>query len=341
MTFPAVFGLAALLAATTPLAVPLLYLIDAARGARRGRWSRIWLLVLAAAATEIAGLAWYAGVRLAWLGRPDAPGSMAAWYRLEYWWTQRHLANVARFAGIRVSFDNLEVLEGGNAVLACRHVSHVDALVPALAAALSGNRVRYTLKRDLRMLPTIDLLGDCTPNVWIDRSPEPGSEMLRELAELGTGIGPGEVAVIFPESTFFTPERRERALERLAQTRPDLAQRAGELRRLLPPRPAGTLALLEAAPDADVVIGANVGLEHGGSLAEIARRIPERVTIRMHMWRYPRAALPHDADRVAEWLLDRWLDMDRWIAEQTEPLAAPPGAALAAQAAAADDSRSP
>jgi len=308
--------LTVLLGMLTPLAVPVLYLADLACGARRGRWSRIWLLVLAAAVTEMAGLAGCAGIALAFFGRRSSPARMRAFYRLEYWWAQRHLANVTLFANITVEFDNLEALEGGNAVLACRHASHVDALVPAQAAALTANRVRYTLKQDLRALPTLDMLGDTTPNVWIDRSPEPGSPMFDALAELGEGIGPGEVAVIFPESTFFTPERLERALRRLAETRPDLSQRAAGLRHLLPPRPAGTLALLEAAPDADVVIGANVGLESGGSLAEIARRIPQPVTIRMHMWRYSRAELPADDDGMAAWLVDRWVEIDRWISEQ-------------------------
>jgi len=316
VTVPTVIALAALLVLLTPLAVLVLYLSDLACGVRRGRWSRIWLLVLAAALTEIVGLACYAVIALAYLGRRSAPGRLAACYRLEYWWAQRHLANIAALANIHIAFDNLEVLEGGNAILACRHVSHVDAFVPAHAAALTANRVRYTFKQGLRMLPTLDILGDITPNVWIDRSPEPDSPMFEQVTELGRGIGPGEVAVIFPESTFFTPARLKRALERLQEARPDLAQRAAGLRHLLPPRPAGTLRLLEAAPDADMVIGANVGLEHGGSLAEIARRIPERITIRVHMWRYPRADLPADTDEFVAWLVDRWVEMDHWITEQ-------------------------
>lgn len=304
----------------TPVAVPLLYLIDLLRGDRRGdrraRMARIWILIVRAAWIEIAGTVGCLAVIGWYVRRRRAPGWMRACYRLEYWWVRKHLAGVARWANIHVEFDNVEVLDGGNVILACRHVSHVDALVPALAAELSGNRVRYTLKRDLRVVPTLDLLGDRTPNAWIDRSPEPGSKMLDRVRELGRGIRAGEVAVIFPESTFFTPRRLERAIERLAASRPDLAIKAAELVHLLPPRPAGISALLAEAPTADVVIGANVGLEYGGSLAAIAAGIPTRVTIRVHMWRYPRSEVPEDNDEFGSWLLDRWIKMDRWIDEQ-------------------------
>ena len=93
----------------------------------------------------------------------------------------------------------------------------------------------------------------------------------------------------------------------------DLARRADRLRYVLPPRPAGTQALLRGAPDADVVVLANVGTENLSSIAEIIDTITEPHPIVVHATRHERATVPDDPDAFAEWLVERWLEMDDWI----------------------------
>ena len=88
--------------------------------------------------------------------------------------------------------------------------------------------------------------------------------------------------------------------------------RAEKLEHLLPPRPGGTLALLEAAPAVDVVLVAHVGFEGVAHVSDLwsGRLIDARV--RVHARRIPAAELP--ADR-ARWLLDQWERLDAWVAQ--------------------------
>ncbi|MCP4222967.1 MAG: hypothetical protein GY773_06465, partial [Actinomycetia bacterium] len=130
------------------------------------------------------------------------------------------------------------------------------------------------------------------------------------------GIDPSSAAIIFPEGTFFTEERRDRAAARLATHRPDLETKARSLRYVLPPRTAGTMILLNGAPEADVVILANVGLEGFGSLNQIMTNIAEPKTVDVQIWRHERSDLPTSEHDLNTWLLDRWLEMDEWIHQQ-------------------------
>ncbi len=88
------------------------------------------------------------------------------------------------------------------------------------------------------------------------------------------------------------------------------------LEHLLPPRPAGTQALMEGAPDADLVLVAHEGMEAFGDLAAIRANLPLADPVRVRLWRIARKDVPDDEDAFVTWLLDRWIDMDRWIDER-------------------------
>ena len=77
--------------------------------------------------------------------------------------------------------------------------------------------------------------------------------------------------------------------------------------------------MLDEAPQAAVVICGHTGLEGfnttrtlwGGELVD--------ATIRVRFWRHERAELPDDPDELAEWLFDRWQELDDWTAGKREP----------------------
>lgn len=314
----AVVSLAGILTTVlTPVVAPVLFVVDLVTGHQRGRRVRVWLLVVATIWCE-----WFGVVRagLLWVthlgGRRDPDAYTAANYRLEFWWCARHLANLGRFAGVTVDMPDPSPLAGPRSIIISRHSSHIDAIVPLIVLGRVGRLPRYTLKEDLKWAPAMDLVGDRTPNVWINRAPALGSPMFDEIERLAETMPDDASAVIFPEGTFRTPQRHARAIERLGRTRPDLARRADTLRYVLPPRPAGTQALLRGAPDADLVVLANVGTEHRSSIAEIIDTITEPHPIVVHGTRYERSTVPDDPDAFAEWLIDRWLEMDDWIHQQ-------------------------
>ncbi len=301
----------------TPVVLPLLYLTDLATGRARGKRARVWLLLGTTIWFEYLGVFGAVAIWLRYLGgRIDHEGWFAANYRLEFWWCRHHRNNLRRFAGVHIVLLDDQPLHGGRSIVISRHSSHIDAIVPLTVLEMVGRIPCYTLKQDLQWAPAMDLVGQRTHNVWIDRTPRPGSPMMTKIERLARTMPPDGSAVIFPEGTFRTKERHDRAIARLQRTKPALAERADRLRYVLPPRPAGTLALLRGAPDADLVILANVGTEGRSDISDIIATIDEPHPITVMATRHARSDVPEDEDEFTEWLVDRWLEMDDWIHEQ-------------------------
>ncbi len=318
LTAPGVTLASVMLVAATVVAAPLALLTDLV-SRRRLRWTRLWFLLVGVALVETVAMF---GAGLLWLwyapgGRLRSPASLDAHRRLQLWWVRGLLAVPRWTIAMHLEVIGRESLERGRAVVLARHASHLDAVVPAwLFGHLGGLHLRYVLKDDLQWLPALDTVGNRLPDVFVDRSPTAGSDDLARLHRLARGMDESSVCVIFPEGTFFTPERRDRAAARLARTRPDLEPLARGLRHILPPRPAGTLALLDGAPDADVVIVGHVGLEGFGSLSEIRDAVPLTAPVTIRVWRHRRDELPDDPDDIVTWIVRRWVELDEWIDEE-------------------------
>jgi 1-acyl-sn-glycerol-3-phosphate acyltransferase len=239
-------------------------------------------------------------------------------FGLQRWWTGALLTAAARTVDLHVQVDDPGPAARGNAIVIGRHTSIGDAAIPAvLLGNLLGLDVRYVLKRQLQWSPCIDLVGHRLPHHFVERDSGDNRGELAAIHAIGAGLDDHTSVVIFPEGTFFTPARHERAVARLrAGTRPELAERAAQLRHLLPPRPAGTLTLLDAAPDADVVVLGHVGFEQFSSLEAIRRAVPFRAPVQLWVWRVPRAEVPIGNDARVAWLYDQWTRLDTSIAQR-------------------------
>ncbi len=301
----------------SPAVIPVLALIDLVTGPRKMRRTRLWLLVIGSALTEFGG-AWLGNIALLRYGwRRDNPGWFEGNERAQFWWVTHHLDNIRRFAGTKIEVENPEECSIGNAVVLSHHTSHIDALLPAyLFGPHGGLHVQYTLKNTLQWLPGMDLVAGNLPNVWINRRPEPGSRMFAEIERLGATTDKGNVTVIFPEGTFFTPERLDAGARRVAKKRPDLESMIRGFKHCLPIRPSGVMALLRGAPDADLVIIGHAGLENFVFLTDIASNIPTERPWKIHLWRFARSMVPDDEDELLTWLTRRWVEMDNWIDAQ-------------------------
>jgi hypothetical protein len=169
------------------------------------------------------------------------------------------------------------------------------------------------LKRELLFDPCLDIVGLRIPNHFLDRDAVDGDSELAALHELGRSVGPGSVAVIFVEGTRANPDKRRRALDKIAERDPARAERLGGLRRLLPPRPGGSAALLAGAPDADVVLAWHTGFDgldsFSGIVAQLAKPAP---AVRFVTTRVPRADVASDM-AFEEWLDLQWLAMDELV----------------------------
>lgn len=178
---------------------------------------------------------------------------------------------------------------------------------------------RIVLKDTLQLDPLIDTFLHRLPARFVNPGSAEGAETA--IGGLAMGMGEGDALLIFPEGGNFTPRRRVRAIEWLRSRGFGAhAQAAERMRNVLPPRPGGVLAALDAAPRADVVFVAHTGLDHLLTMADIWRELPQDKTLRLRWWFVAAADVPIDRDARIGWLYERWADIDTWIEANREAL---------------------
>lgn len=184
----------------------------------------------------------------------------------------------------------------------------------------AGRRPRIVLKDTLQLDPFIDVYLNRLPMRFVDPTSSRQGATLEEIARLASTMRAQDALLIFPEGGNVTPQRRARAIERLRESgRHRAAERAEGIVHLMPPRPAGVHAALQANPDLHVVVVAHTGLDHLDSIGDIWREIPLHKTLRMRWGSVPSAEVPHDIDGLSDWLFTAWEHMDAWVAENQEP----------------------
>lgn len=257
----------------------------------------------------------------AWLVSPlgmqrQAPRNQVRYSRIMTWWTTALMRVISRMIPLPIDTSELdESLLNGNAIVVGRHQSLLDAVLPAMLFGRRGLTVLYTLKSDLRWEPNIDIVGHRMGHVFVNRSPKDLDAELDPIRALGGRIDDSSVGVIFPEGTFFNQRRKDRAIRALEKRDPGLALAAEKMQYLLPPRPAGTLAMLEGAPDADVIVLGHAGFEPFSSIKQILASIGGEHGVAVRAWRFARNTIPTDPSAQIEWLYDRWAEMDDWVGE--------------------------
>ena len=142
-----------------------------------------------------------------------------------------------------------------------RHASIIDNALPdAVIGHAHGLGLRFVIKRELQMIPTIDIGGRWVPTNFVRRASTDTAGEVARLRRLAHDLGEGEGILIYPEGTRHTPEKLARAQALIAERQPEIAPLANRLRNVLPPRLGGPLALLEESRGADVVVCGHVGL---------------------------------------------------------------------------------
>lgn len=305
-TIPALLLAAGLLVVLLPLWLPAAALADLLRGRRRLPTVRLLAFGLCWAWLETAGVAAAAALWL--LGRRR---DQRLHFALQRWWAARLMGALRATTGIRVASTDVAALSPGPAIVLCRHASLADSLLSAWAiTSLTPMSPRYVLKRELLMDPCLDVVGNRLPNHFLHREAPDSAVELDALRALAAGLTDDQVAVIFPEGTRAAGPKRARALDRIRERDPERADRLAPLRHLLPPRPAGSAALLEGCASADVVLAWHTGFDgldtFGGILRHLSRR-PQPVHFRTR--RVARAEVP-SGDGFTAWLDRQWLAAD-------------------------------
>ncbi|OAA18385.1 Acyltransferase [Frankia sp. EI5c] len=204
---------------------------------------------------------------------------------------------------------------GGRPVLvASRHAGAGDsfALVDLLA-----NRYRRTprvvLLASLQLDPAIDILLGRLGACFL-RADGADATAVARVNALAARLDGRDALLIFPEGANFTQRRRRRVIAGLRRRgQRGRAQVAEELTHVLPPRPAGLLAALDAGTVAGMVVVAHTGLDHLVTPGLLWRALPLPTRMEVRWWWFPADELPTAGARRADWLTMNWAVVDAWI----------------------------
>ncbi len=317
-------GAFVLLTLCFPLVLPAAALVDLALWlVRRKPWMAVRLVAMAwwFLFGELRGIA---GLALIYLvtGGPLGRGSLRRRrlvYDLRIHWARSHLEGVRVLFGLTFEIEGLERAGPGPVLILSRHASIIDNALPdAVIGHAHGLGLRFVIKRELQMLPTIDIGGRWVPTNFVRRASDDPEGEVERLRLLAHDLGDGEGILIYPEGTRHTPEKLARAQAVIAERQPEIAPLANRLQHVLPPRLGGTMALLEESRGADVVVCGHVGFDGFEYISDIWAGGLVGTTVRVHFWRFPAAEVPTGEAERTVWLYERWQLLDDWIGRQRD-----------------------
>lgn len=282
------------------------------------------------------GFAWfYLGLELialvlvAWtfVTRPKGEPRLESLYRLQAWWASLTLNVAQKLLRLDIVIDGADCAVPGPSILLIRHASILDTLLPCMYVQRPyGFRVRYVLKQELLFDPCIDIVGNALPNYFVDRDGDTPRELegVRRLVE---NLG-NDGVLIFPEGTRFSPQKRQKALSKLAARRAPLHDAAQGLTHVLPPKPGGVLALLDALPNVDCVFFAHTGLESFAKIKDLLSGDVVGTTVRVQLWRVDAREIPRTDDERLRWLYTQWERVNAFVRNPIDTSGVPGGRAV-------------
>jgi 1-acyl-sn-glycerol-3-phosphate acyltransferase len=324
---PVALLLAVLGVLTLPVTVAVAAIIGLATPRSRGRILRVLLVIVGYLLAEGVAL-----VALGWLwlisgfGRSIRnPVNERRHYVLVRLFLQFLYGLVKRVLHLQVRVEGPapEAYHDRPLIVFCRHGGPGDSLLIVHALLDWYDREpRIVLKHTLQWDPAIDIVLNRLPNRFI-RSGSPGRPTAAEagrppvaelVGELARRLDGNDALVLFPEGGNFSAGRRGRAIQ-LLQRRGLFAEvkKARAMHHVLPPRPAGVLAVLANAGQADVVWVAHTGTDHLLTVADVWAA-PMDLEILMRWWHVPSGGVPVDPEAQIAWLYEWWKKIDDWIA---------------------------
>jgi 1-acyl-sn-glycerol-3-phosphate acyltransferase len=221
-------------------------------------------------------------------------------------WAVQHIYRV------EVQVEGQEQVAPGPILVFIRHSSMVDTMLPVAFISKQQNiLLRYVLKRELLWDPCIDIAGQRLRNYFVDRQSANREEEFAQIAALAKGMSTSEGTIIYPEGTRFSTKKLGGIQEKLRGT-PD-GEWAQQLHCTLPPKLGGVQALLEAAPEADIIFMAHYGLELASHWSSVWQGALLDQTISLKFWRVSRAQVPIDKEQRKHWVHQHWLALDQWV----------------------------
>jgi 1-acyl-sn-glycerol-3-phosphate acyltransferase len=309
ITIPLYFVCWALLLGSIPVLLPLAAVLDLAR---RSRFALVRMLAFLLLYFTFEAVGIVASLLLWLIGGPWISSNVERYLRWNFWlqcgWARVLAGGAFKIFSLRLDVEGQEDYRGRPLLLFTRHVSTADTVLPALLIAIpQGVILRYVIKRELLADPCLDIVGNRLPNCFVRRGSGDTRRELRAIERLMQDLRPGHGILMYPEGTRFTGRKRERVLRRLEESGDRQAlERALSMPLVLPPRLAGSLALLENNPGADAVFCIHTGFESTMSMAQLWRGDLVGGRVRVSFWRVPYESIPRGREALSDWMWDQW-----------------------------------
>ncbi len=238
-------------------------------------------------------------------------------YKFMARWLYAMYRAVAFFFGLRIHIEDRPKPQPGPVLVFCRHAGPGNSLMLVGTMMIAYNRrPRIVMLAKLQWDPLFDTMGNRLPNRFIKHDKKSSAKYVAAIGDLAMGLGDQDAFVLFPEGRDFTKTLRARAITYLREKGFEIhADRAEQMRNVLPPRHRGPLAAITSAPDADVVFVAHSVLEEIGTFKELWSRIPFTDPIDARYWRIPPQEVPRTEAELIDWLYHWWERIDEWINE--------------------------
>ena len=233
---PMVIVLALGLIVLSPLLLVLALLFGLAGLLRAGRMRNLRLVsfLMVGLTTEIVTLVLLFGL---WIvsgfgGRLHTEPYQSRHYRVVRWFLDALYRGAERTYGLRVEIDEPSLTGDELAarltrpvIVLSRHAGPGDSfLLIHQLLSVYGRRPRVVMKAALQFDPSLDVLGNRLPNVFVKHRQTGESIFTEQIERLARGLGPDGALVIFPEGANWTPSRWRRGIRRLEHAgRRDLA----------------------------------------------------------------------------------------------------------------------
>jgi 1-acyl-sn-glycerol-3-phosphate acyltransferase len=253
----------------------------------------------------------------------DRPWFIEAHYRLLGWVLSLLVGTARRAFNLRIDseIDIRSESDQAPLLVLCRHAGPGDSflLIHDLLAN-EGRRPRIVLKDSMQWDPMIDIVLNRLPTQFVSSGGGNPKEVVEAIGELAAGLGKRDSLVIFPEGGNYTDRRRRRSIAKLEERGElVLAERARSMRNVIAPRPGGTVAAIDNAPDDTVVaLVAHTGLEDLSSAVDLWRGLPMDTALRSESWEVPVSEIPSGLDQQVDWLFAQFELIDDWIQTQHE-----------------------
>ncbi|MGH1503091.1 MAG: 1-acyl-sn-glycerol-3-phosphate acyltransferase [Acidimicrobiales bacterium] len=308
-----------LLVLVAPFALPAVVVVDLVTLRLRLPTPRLYALLIVFLCLEWVGQSKAAVI---WLRGRLGADTYDDNRRVQGWWAGALIRWADRLLGLRLDLPDLDTIPDGDVIVLSRHSSMLDAIVPAWIFPGPLDRpVHYVLKRELLWVANIQVFGRRLRNHFVRRGGPDTAAEIAAITAMAEAAEPDAGFVIFPEGTYGSAANIARiraSLERRDDT--DTLALANELEATLPPKAAGSLALMAARPEAPIMILGHVGLEPLADLKGLRRSLPTRDPVVVRWWIHDAADLPTDDIGRTAWVEDRWRELDRWVTATRDDL---------------------